>query len=115
KEYHQEYEIDELRTFVGSKKKECWVCYAINRKTKQVIDFITGRRTKENIEWVVKRVLALSPSRVYTDRLNIYPGLIPKRIHSVKFRQTNHIERMNLTLRTHLKRLSYRTLCYSKS
>ena len=42
REQYQEYEVDELRTFVGSKKNECWICYAINRKTKRVIDFIVG-------------------------------------------------------------------------
>ncbi|WP_291287929.1 IS1 family transposase, partial [Flavobacterium sp.] len=35
--------------------------------------------------------------------------------HSVKRFGTNHIERKNLTLRTHLKRLNRRTICYSKS
>ncbi|HAD97189.1 MAG TPA: IS1 family transposase [Cryomorphaceae bacterium] len=114
-EQGHEYEVDELRTFFGSKKNECWICYAINRKTKRIIDFIVGRRTKENIAKVVRRVLSLSPTKIYTDRLNIYPGLIPKKLHFTQFRQTNHIERMNLTLRTHLKRLSYKTICYSKS
>ncbi len=115
KETGHEYEVDELRTYVGSKKNECWVCYAINRKTKKVIDFIAGRRTKENIGKVVKKVLSLSPTKVYTDRLNVYPDLIPEKLRSAKFRQTNYIERMNLTLRTHLKRLSYKTICYSRS
>jgi hypothetical protein len=32
-----------------------------------------------------------------------------------KFRNTNHIERKNLSLRTHLKRLNRRTICFSKS
>lgn len=115
KETGQECEIDELRTYIGSKTNECWICYAINRKTKQVVDFTVGRRTKENIAKVVRGVLSLSPAKIYTDRLNIYPGLIPKNLHSTKFRQTNYIERMNLTLRTHIKRLSCKTICYSKS
>ena len=115
KECHQEYEIDELRTFIGNKKNECWVCYAINRKTKKIVDFIVGRRTKENIKKVVRSVLNLSPTKVYTDKLNIYPGLIYHKLHSTARRKTNHIERMNLTVRTHLKRLSYKTICFSKS
>lgn len=114
-EVNQEYEIDELKTFVGSKKNECWVCYAIHRKSKRVVSFVVGRRTKENISKVVHTLLSLSPSRIYTDKLNIYPVLIPKDIHSTKFRHTNYIERNNLTLRTHLKRLSKKSICYSKS
>jgi IS1 family transposase len=59
--------------------------------------------------------MALNPKRIYTDKLNIYPGLISKSIHSSIQYKTNHIERFNLTLRTHLKRLSRRTICFSKN
>ena len=45
----------------------------------------------------------------------IYLGLVPKELHHVKRRGINRIERMNLTLRTHLKRLNRRTIAYSKS
>lgn len=114
-ETHQEYEIDELRACAGKKNQECWVCYAINRKTKSVVHVTVGRRTKENIRQVVQKILLLSPSKIYTDGLNVYPSLIPKRIHSRTKRQTNHIERKNLTLRTHIKRLAHKTMCYSKS
>ncbi|MBN9294195.1 MAG: transposase, partial [Flavobacteriia bacterium] len=36
-------------------------------------------------------------------------------IHKIHRRCTNHIERQNLNLRTHLKRLNRKTICYSKS
>jgi len=114
-EIGEEYEVDELRTFVGSKDNECWVCYAINRNTKQVIDFIVGRRTKQNLKKIIDSLLQLYPKRVYTDKLNSYPGLVPQALHSTRFRGTNYIERNNLTLRTHLKRLNKKTICYSKS
>jgi len=114
-ETNQEYEVDELRTYIGNKKNECWVMYAINRKTKQVSGLVTGRRTKENLKKVINTLLPLNPRRIYTDGLNIYPGLIPENIHRKHLKILAFIERKNLTLRTHLKRLSRKTICYSKS
>jgi IS1 family transposase len=111
----QRYEMDELKTYKGNKKNESWVMYAINKKGGKVIDFCIGRRTKENIGKVVKSVLKLNPKRVYTDKLDIYPGLIANSIHRTFEYCTSKIERFNLTLRTHLKRLSGKSICYSKS
>jgi insertion element IS1 protein InsB len=108
------YEMDELRTFAGCKKNEQWVIYAINKGTRSVVDLIVGRRDKENIKKIVDRVLEYSPRKIYTDGLNIYPGLIDKAIHRPGRYVTNRIERKNLTLRIHLKRLVRYTLCYSK-
>ena len=107
--------MDELRTYCENKKKECWIMYAISKTTGKVIDFCVGKRTKSNIECVVNTVLELSPKRIYTDGLNIYPPLIPKTIHKVFHYCTNKIERHNLTLRTHLKRLSRKTICFSRN
>lgn len=111
----QEYEIDELQTYVARKANPVYIMYAINKQSNQVIHCIVGRRTKENLAKVVGAVNRLNPKRIFTDALNIYPTLIDKDIHINRARKINHIERMNLTLRTHLKRLNRKTICYSKS
>ena len=115
KESDQVYELDELYTFIGSKVNSCYIIYAINRRTRQVIDFVIGARTKENISKVLKSIMQLSPKRIYTDRLPVFNYLITKDIHRSLRYKTNRIERNNLTLRTHLKRLTRKTICYSKS
>ncbi|AXY76942.1 hypothetical protein D3H65_24435 [Paraflavitalea soli] len=89
--------------------------YAINRKTKQVIDFICGSGSKGNINKIIKTLLKLSPQGIYTDKLNIFTAVIPENLHRTFQYKTNNIERRNHTLRTHLKRLSRKTICYSKS
>ena len=109
------YQVDELRTYCGNKGNECWVMYGINPKTGKVIASAFGRRTKENIKKVIDKLLTFNPKRIYTDGLNIYPALIPKAIHRVFEYCTNNIERYNLTLRTHLKRLCRKTICFTKS
>ncbi len=109
------FEIDEMWTFISNKDNFTWVTYAIERETKHIVDFFVGRKTKDTIRPLINKVLLLEPSRIYTDRLNIYPSLIPKAIHKRFQYCTNKIERMNLTLRTHIKRLSRKTICFSRS
>lgn len=116
-EYNQVYEIDEMQTYIGSniEANRVYVMYCINRTTKEVVDCIVGRRTKENLNILVSVVLALSPKLICTDGLNIYRSIIPSTIHNVSQYGTNRIERKNLSLRTDLKRLSRRTICFSRS
>ncbi|MEO5777787.1 MAG: IS1 family transposase [Flavobacterium sp.] len=109
------YEMDEMWTFIGNKSNVVWITYAIERKSKQVVDFILGSKTKENIQPLVNKLILLEPKRVYTDGLNLFPALIPKDIHRRFQYCTNIIERNNLTIRTHLKRLSRKTICFSRS
>ena len=110
------YEIDEMQTYIGSNKPSnyAWITYAINRSTRSVVHFTVGRRTKEHLKIVTSKVLALQPISIYTDGLPVYRSLIDKAIHKVQRFKINYIERKNLTLRTHLKRLNRRTICYSK-
>ncbi len=114
-EYNQIYEVDELCAKLKGQKHCCWVSYSINRKTKQVIDFSIGSNNKEKLGKIIKSVLRLNPKKIYTDGLPVYKSLIPSEIHSTRKYQTNTIERFNLNLRTHLKRLSRKTICYSKN
>jgi len=115
RECGQSYEVDELRTFVGNKGNELWLIYAINRTSKQIVSFCVGHRTKENIAKVVFAVQKLQPKHIYSDRLNIYASLINKCIHKICERCTNYIERKNLTLRMHLKRLNRKTICFTRN
>ncbi len=114
-ENNESYEMVELCTYCGNKKHESWIIYAINKKTRRIVDFYIGRRTKENIRKVVDNLLKLNPKKIYTDGLNIYQSPIKEQMHIVYKGCTNHIERKNLTIRMHLKRLNRKTICFSKS
>lgn len=111
----REYEVDELITYIGKKENRYCLTYALDRTTKDVVSFSVGRRTKKTLGMVVNTLLLSEAKEIRTDRLSLYLGLIPKEIHHVKQRGINSIERKNLTLRTHVKRLNRRTICYSKS
>jgi insertion element IS1 protein InsB len=114
-ETQQTYELDELRTYVGNKKHLSWIAYAIRKDTKEVVDFNIGRRSNEMLGKVINTLLNADARKVYTDKLINYKYLLPEKLHSTKLYGINHIERKNLTLRTHLKRLARKTICYSKS
>jgi IS1 family transposase len=109
------YEVDELKTYIKNKNDDCWVSYALNKENGQVVDLKVGKRTKANLKAVTNTLLLSNCEQVFTDGLGIYKQIIPATIHRVKRYGINHIERMNLNLRTHLKRLNRKTICYSKS
>lgn len=109
------YEVDELRTYVGNKGRECWVCVAVERESGKPVDISVGRRTKKTLGKVVETLNLSKALRVYTDGLDIYKSLINNQIHTIRPYQINKVERLNLHLRNSLKRLCRKTICYSKS
>ena len=111
------FEVDEMWTYIGrnTPKNYIWICYALERETKAIIDFCVGSRSIKNIKPILDKVLLLNPKRIYTDKLPLYPNLIPSETHKRFQYCTNRIERMNLNLRTHIKRLSRKTICFSRN
>lgn len=109
------FELDELRTYIDNKSNQYWVAYALSSESKEVIDFVVGKRSKRILKVIVDNLLLSNVSIIKTDRLNIYRSLIPASRHISNAYNINHIERNNLNLRTHLKRLSRRTICFSRS
>lgn len=80
-----------------------------------MLRFAVGRRTNKTLSTVLCSLLLADAQIIYTDRLKHYHYLIPKHIHNTTFRTTNHMERMHLNLRIHLKRLQRRGICYSRN
>src|SRR5690606_21939220 len=105
------YEVDELRTYLKFKSKLIWIVYALERKSKKVVSFNIGARTNKTLKAVLTTLQLSEAKSIYTDGLRNYQYLIEKKIHKVVRFGTNLIERMNLNLRTHLKRLNRRTIC----
>ena len=52
---------------------------------------------------------------VYTDNNFAYSRIIPQEVHFIGKLNTQHIERRHLTLRTRIKRLGRKTICFSKN
>jgi insertion element IS1 protein InsB len=110
-----EAEVDEMWSFVGKKQEQRWLWHAIDHRTGEVLAYVFGRRQDE----VFLRLKALlEPFRItrfHTDYWGAYRRhLDPEAYHPGK-RNTQNIERKHLTLRTRIKRLVRKTICFSKS
>ena len=109
------YEVDELRTFIKKKGRLIWVVSAYCRESKAVVRFHVGSRTHKTLNRVLISLQLSEAKRIYTDKLKNYRFLIAQKIHSTRRYANNHVERMHLNYRTHLKRLQRRSICYSQS
>ncbi len=112
---HKIYEVDEMRSYIKRKDKLIWIVYALERESKTVVSMHVGKRTYNTLNVVLDTLKLSNPKTIYTDKLKHYKFLIDQQIHKTKQYSINHIERKNLTLRTHLKRLSRKTICFSRS
>jgi len=113
--FGKSYEVDEMRTYIGKKSRLRWIVYAFERETKAVVNYNVGRRTNKTLKHVIRSLELSNARRIYTDKLKNYRYLISKKLHNTHIHSTNHIERKNLSLRTHLKRLNRKTICFSRS
>jgi insertion element IS1 protein InsB len=104
----EEFEIDELCTYVGNKKQKDWVWMAIHRRTKQIIAFQVNKGNKATLVKLWNKLLKLGINgKIYTDRYPDYAAMIPinQYICEEKRGLTNNIERFNGTLRAKCSRL----------
>lgn len=95
-------------------KVDCFSDITLVQKTLS-IQLVERQQFFSLLELLYSAVLQLSPKMIFTDRLKTYQTLIPKNKHNTRKKNTTVIERYNLTLRIHLKRLSRKTICFSKN
>jgi insertion element IS1 protein InsB len=111
--FNKSYEVDELCTYCQCKTKLLWVVYALQKDTKQVVEFTVGSRTKTTLQKAISTLCMSKAVKINTDKLNLYGFIISQAMQSTKQYGTNNIERKNLSLRTNLKRLNRRSICFS--
>jgi insertion element IS1 protein InsB len=110
-----EAEVDEMWSFVGHKKAPRWLWHAIDHRTGTVLAYVFGRR-KDQVLVALKRLLEpFGITRYYTDSWGAYERHLAPEGHYPGKRNTQTIERKHLTLRTRIKRLMRKTICFSKS
>lgn len=108
-------QVDEIHTYVQQKKESIYIIYSWSQELRRVLSLAVGRRSRVNLKQVVDPLLRSGAQKINTDRYSGYKGVVPVKTHTTLKRRNNGIERNNLTMRTRLKRLNRRTLCYSKS
>jgi len=79
-----------------------------------VLAYVFGTR-KDNVFKQLKSLLSpFGITRFYTDDWGAYERNLEPNQHIVGKRNTQKIERKNLNFRTRIKRLTRRTICFSK-
>jgi insertion element IS1 protein InsB len=108
-------EVDEMGSFVGKKTEPRWLWHALDHRTGKVVAYVFGRRRDEVFLQLKALLTPFGITRYYTDSWGAYERNLAPEVHSPGKHNTQQIERQHLTLRTRIKRLVRKTLCFSKS
>ena len=108
-------ELDEMWSFVGDKSNQRWLWLAIDHNTGDTVAFVFGRRKDEVFLKLKKLLEQFNVGKYYTDNWGAYSKNLDEEKHEIGKKNTQTIERKNLTLRTRVKRLTRKTICFSKS
>jgi len=112
--------LDELWSFVGSKKNKVWIWLALERQTRRIVGLAFGDRSEKTCLDLWKSLPASCRKRAifYTDYWDSYKFVLPSKRHRAVDKasgETSHIERFNNTLRQRCSNLVRKTLSFSKS
>lgn len=110
----EDVELDEMWSYVGKKENQRWLWHAIDHDSGKILAYAFGDR-KDAVFLELKDLLApFGITRFYTDGWGAYERHLPPEQHVVGKTNTQKIERKHLTLRTRIKRLVRKTICFSK-
>jgi insertion element IS1 protein InsB len=107
--------VDEMWSFVGKKQDQRWLWQAIDHGTGAVLAYVFGRHTDEVFLRLKALLEPFGIRRFHTDYWGAYARQLDPGVYDPGKRNTQRIERKHLTLRTRLKRLARKTICFSKS
>lgn len=101
------------------KSDKVWIWLALCRRTRQVVAFVTGDRSRATCGRLWRAVpQSYKKSICYSDFWEAYREVIPEDRHEATGKEegeTCHVERWNNTLRQRLSRFVRKTLSFSKS
>ncbi len=108
-------EADEQWSYVRSKGNPRWLFYAYDRIRKRVLAHVFDPRNALTLQRLLALLGRFNIAFYMTDAWPVYQTLLAATSHVISKKYTQRIERHNLNLRTHLKRLICKTICFSKS
>jgi insertion element IS1 protein InsB len=108
-------ELDEMWSYVRSKANPRWLWHAIDHHTGTVLAYVLGRR-QDTVFLELKGLLEpFGITRYFTDGWGAYERHVEAEQHTVGKAHTQKIESKHINLRTRIKRLVRRTICFSKT
>ena len=110
-----EAEVDEMWSFVGRKGEQRWLWQALDHRTGTVLAYVLGKRQDQAFLDLKALLQPFGIRRYYTDGWGAYQRHVDPQMHEIGKRNTQQLERKHLTLRTRIKRLARKTICFSRS
>lgn len=111
-------QADELWSFVHNKENKQYVWIAMHTGSRQVIAFHVGDRSRASARELWEKIpkWVRDNGLFHTDDWDSYKTVIPEVRHEYSKRKkfTNHLERLNNTLRQRVSRLVRKSLAFSK-
>ena len=108
-------ELDEMWAYVAKKANPRWLWHAIDHHTGKVLAYVFGRRKDDVFLRLQKLLEPFGITKFYTDGWGAYERHIDPEQHTVGKAQTQKIESKHINLRTRIKRLVRRTICFAKT
>lgn len=110
----EDAELDEMWSYVGSKDHQRWLWHAMDHHTGAVLAYVVGSH-QDSVFLKLRSLLEpFGITHFYTDDWGAYSRHLPADQHEIGKQNTQKIERKHLTLRTRIKRLARKTICFSK-
>ena len=111
----EEAEVDEMWSYVGKKREPRWLWHAIDHHTGKVLAYVLGRRQDTAFLELKALLEPFGITRYFTDGWGAYERHVETEQHTVGKANTQKIESKHINLRTRIKRLARRTICFSKT
>jgi insertion element IS1 protein InsB len=108
-------ERDERGSFVKRKTQQRWLWHALDHLTGVVLAYAFGSRADAVFVKLQKLLTPFGLVHFYPAAAGVYERPLPAPAHTVGKVHTQQIDRKQLTLRTRIKRLARKTICFSKS
>lgn len=108
-------EMDEMWSFVPSKRQPRWLWHAIDHHSGEVLADVLATHEDTALSTLMELLAPFGIQQFYTDNWGAYSRQLDAQQHTICKNNTQKIERKHLTLRTRIKRLARKTLCFSKS
>jgi insertion element IS1 protein InsB len=111
----EDAEMDEMWSFVGNKKQQRWLWHAIDHTTGVVLAYVLAPHQDNALVALMNLLIPFGITRFFTDAWGAYERILDPETHVIGKENIQKIERKHLTLRTRIKRLARKTICFSKS
>jgi insertion element IS1 protein InsB len=127
-------EADEMWSYIGNKDNTCWLWHAIDHETGDILAYTFGSAEDVVFDELLELLSPFKIQKFYTDGKHAYAKKLKhkkvkygrkkksrkhmrkrKIAHEIGKKNTQKIERVHLSLRTWVKRLARKTICFSKS